>query len=115
TSAPSVFRRTSRRYPRSRPSRIAGRSVSSGVLGFRRERLVLDGAVAAEAIQVEVDDRRREEVHQLRDAEPPHDGEAERLAQLRAGAKAEGQRDRAEESSEGGHQDGTEAEQAGPA
>src|SRR5690348_13372110 len=69
-------------------------------------------AVAArEAVEVEVDHRRSEEGEHLADDQPADHGEAERMAQLRADARAEHQRQHAEERGGGCHQDRPEAQE----
>src|SRR5579885_1671784 len=50
-----------------------------------------------EAVEGEVDDRRRVEGEDLAHEEPAHDGDAERPAQLGAGARAEGERQPAQQ------------------
>ena len=91
--------------------------VRGGQLGFA---LVLGGAFVAavvdalaEVLEEEVDDRRGVEGEDLREQEAADDGDAERLAQFRAGADADGEGDGAEERGHGGHHDGAEADDAG--
>ena len=67
----------------------------------------------AEPVEEQIDHRRREQGQQLADDQPADDRDAERMAQLRAGAGAEHQRQRAEERRHGRHQDRPEAQQAG--
>jgi len=66
-----------------------------------------------QAVEEEVDDRGGEEGEHLRDDEAADDGNAKRLAQFRAYAHADGQREAAEQSGHCCHHDGPEAEQAG--
>src|SRR5579863_1274251 len=66
----------------------------------------------AEIVEVEEDDRGRVEGQRLRDDEPADDGDPQRVAQLRAFAGAERQRQRAEQGGEGGHHDRAEAQEA---
>ena len=67
----------------------------------------------AEFVQIQVDDRRREQRQRLAHDQAAHHGVAERLAQLRTRAAAERQRQRAEQRRHGGHHDRPEAQQAG--
>ncbi len=66
-----------------------------------------------EAVEVKIDDRSGEERQKLAHDEAADDGDAERAAELGAGAAAERERKRAEQRSHGGHEDGTETKQAG--
>ena len=66
-----------------------------------------------EAVEIEIDDRSGEERQELTHYEAADDGDTERAAKFRAGAVAERERKRAEQRSHGGHEDGTETEQAG--
>jgi hypothetical protein len=66
-----------------------------------------------QTIQVQVDHRCREQCQHLAQNQAPDHRVAERLAQLRAGAVAEHQRQRTEDRRRGGHHDGPEAQQAG--
>ena len=63
--------------------------------------------------KAEIDHRRREQRQHLADEQAADDGDAERMAQLGAGAGAEHQRQRAEERRQRRHQDRPEAQQAG--
>ena len=74
------------------------------------------GAIAvapAEAVEIEVDHRRRIERQDLADEQAADDRDAERLAQLRAVAEADRQRQGAQDRRHGGHQDGPEAQDGG--
>src|SRR6266404_319267 len=86
-----------------RSSRRALFAVPS--LGF----LVFTGEVPRQAIaqprEREIDHRRGEQCEHLADDEAADDGEAERVAQLRAGSRAEHQRQRAEQRRHRRHQD----------
>ena len=64
-------------------------------------------------VEIDIDDRRREEGQHLRKEKSADDGIAERLADLRAGAGAEHQRHAAEQRRHRRHQDRAEAQQAG--
>jgi len=55
----------------------------------------------ADAVHGEIDDRRRVERQELAQQQPADDGDAERKAQLRAGAAFDGERERAEQRGEG--------------
>ena len=66
-----------------------------------------------EPIQIQIDDRRRVQRQHLADHQAADDGDAERSAQLRAGAAAERQRQRAQQRRHRGHHDRPEAQQAG--
>ena len=66
---------------------------------------------AAEPVEIDVDHRRGEQRQQLADQQAADDGDAERMAQLRARAAAEHQRQRAEQRRHRRHQDGAEAQQ----
>jgi methyl acetate hydrolase len=68
---------------------------------------------ALQAIEIEIDHRRRVEREQLAERQAAHHGVAERLAQFRAGAGAEHQRHAAEQRRRRGHQDRPEPQQAG--
>src|SRR5579871_2284241 len=68
----------------------------------------------AEALEIEINDRGRVQREDLADGKPADDGDAERLAQLRAFAGRDRKRQRTEQGCERGHHDGTEAQQAGP-
>ena len=59
----------------------------------------------SEAIQVKINDRRRVERQELREQQAADDGDAQRLAQFRASAVFQGQRQRAEQRRQGGHHD----------
>src|SRR5713101_2671900 len=83
------------------PCALAAREVVS----FRQLEQPLDrrGYVAppfAQAVKIEVDDRRGEEGEELRDEEAADDGDAERLAQFRAAAPIERHRQGAEQRGE---------------
>ena len=67
----------------------------------------------AEAIEVEIDDRRGVERKHLAEEQTAGDGDAERPAQLRTRACAKGQRQGAKQSRHGGHEDGAEAQHTG--
>src|SRR6266700_3842231 len=69
--------------------RLRERSASRRLLILRQP--------ARHPAEGEVDDRRRVERQELRDGEAADDGDAERLAQLGAGAALEGERQRAEQ------------------
>ena len=71
------------------------------------------GGPEAEAVEIEIDDRRGEEREHLADDQAADDGDAERAAQFGAGAGAERQGQAAEQRRHGGHHDGAEAQQAG--
>ena len=71
-------------------------------------------AAAAEPVEAEIDDRRREQGQHLAEDQPADDRDPERMAQLRAGAGAEHQRQRAEQRRHGRHQDRAEAQAARP-
>ena len=64
-------------------------------------------------VKGKIDDRGREQRQQLADHKPADDGGTKRMAQLRAGAAVEHQRQRAEDRGQCRHQDGAETEQAG--
>src|SRR6266545_3554836 len=66
-----------------------------------------------EAIEVQVDDGRGVEREDLREDQTAHDGDAERPPQLRAGARAEGEGQAAEEGGHRRHHDGPEAQETG--
>src|SRR5262245_3715878 len=66
----------------------------------------------AEAIEVEIDDRRGVEGEHLAHDEAAHDGDAERTAEFGAGAGADDERQSAKRRGHGGHEDGAETEQA---
>ena len=85
---------------------VHGRPASDDVLSVPRE-------PRGQAIEPEVDDRRRVEREQLTDEEAADDGDAERPPELRAGSGTEGQRDPAEQRRQRGHHDRAEAKQAG--
>ena len=79
-----------------------------------RARPAVAVAVApTEAVEIDVDHRRRIERQDLADDQAADDRDAERLAQLRAVAEAERQRQRAQHRRHGRHQDRPEAQQAG--
>ncbi len=63
------------------------------------------------ALHRQVDDRGRIEREQLAQQQAADDGDAERVAQLRAGAALEGERNGAEQGRERGHHDRAEAQQ----
>src|SRR5207248_4896919 len=67
----------------------------------------------AEAVEIEIDDRRRVERQHLRQQQPADDAVAERLAYLGAGAGPEHQRHAAQQRRHRRHQDGPEAQHAG--
>ena len=67
------------------------------------------------AVEIEIDDRRDVQRQELRHAQAADHRDAERLAQLGAGAGAERDRQRAEDRGECRHHDRTEAQQAGVA
>jgi hypothetical protein len=79
---------------------------------FRADSVQLHDA-PLQAVEEKVDYRGGEEGQHLRDDQSADDGDAQRLAQLRADAHADGQRKPAEQGSHGGHHDGAEAQQAG--
>src|SRR5438477_12599610 len=66
-----------------------------------------------QALHLQINDRRRVERQQLAQQQAADDGNAERVAQFRAGAGFERQRDRAEQRGERGHHDWPEAQEAG--
>ena len=69
--------------------------------------------VAAGLVEIDVDHRRGEQGQQLADQKAADDGDAQRMAQLRAHARAQHQRQGAEQRRHRGHQDGAEAQQRG--
>src|SRR5580698_7852142 len=69
--------------------------------------------LAPDTVEEEIDNRSGEEREHLRDEQTADDGDAERGAELRAGAAAECERNSAEERGHRGHHDGTEAQKAG--
>src|SRR5215469_5328078 len=73
--------------------------MARGSLGGRAalRRPAPGGDAALEAVEVEVDDRGREQRQELRQDESTHDRDAERMAQLRSRAGADHQGARAEE------------------
>ena len=77
--------------------------------GLRRP---ASGEAHRQPVEVEIDHRRGEQRQHLADDQAADDGEAERLAQLGAGALAQHQRQRAEDRRHGGHHDRPEAQQA---
>ena len=66
----------------------------------------------AEAVEIEIDHRRRVERQHLADHQPADDRDAERPAQLGAFAEADRQRQRAEHRRHRRHHDRAEAQQA---
>ena len=66
-----------------------------------------------DAVERQVDHRRREQGQHLAHQQAADDADAERMAQLRSRAGAEHQRQGAEDRRHGGHQDRPEAQQAG--
>ena len=78
-----------------------------------RQPAVAVAVAAAEAVEIDVDHRRRIEGQDLADHQAADDRDAERLAQLRAVAEAQRQRQRAQHRRHGRHQDRAEAQQAG--
>ena len=64
-----------------------------------------DGAAAAQLVEQHVDHRRGQQRQQLAGDQPADDGDAQRPAQLGAFAKADGQRQRAQNGGQRGHQD----------
>src|SRR5260370_6634052 len=64
----------------------------------------------AEAIEAEIDDRRREQGERLAQDQPADDRDPERMAQLRPGAGAEHQRQRREHRGKRRHHDRAEAQ-----
>jgi hypothetical protein len=74
--------------------------------GFRRE------ARKRQPVEEQIDHRRGVERQHLADDQAADDGDAERLAQFRADAGAQRQRQAAEQRGEGGHHDRPEAQQA---
>src|SRR4051812_41466185 len=78
----------------------------------RRARALAAGKAAAEAVHVQVNHGRRVEREHLRNQEPAHDADAERPPELRAHARTERERQRAEQRRHGRHHDRSEAEQA---
>src|SRR5258708_28106013 len=71
------------------------------------------GEPMREAVEIEVDDRRGVEGEPLRHEQAADNGDAERAAQLGAGALADGERQAAADRGEGRHHDRPEAQQAG--
>ena len=82
-----------------------------------RHRRLAAGARADEprlqALHRQVDDGRGVEREQLAQEQAADDGDAERIAQLRAGARLQRQRQRAEQRGERRHHDGAEAQKRG--
>src|SRR5439155_21808477 len=76
-----------------------------------RSRKRMRALLAREAVEGDVDDRRGEEGEHLREEQAAHDGDAEGLPQLGAGAVADGQRDAAKQGGESGHEDRPEAQE----
>src|SRR4051794_25184793 len=87
-----------------------GGLVAVALVGLARE---IARQAAAEPGKRKVDHRGGEERQHLADDEPADDGDAERVAQLRAGAGAEHQRQRAEQRRRRGHQDRPQAQETG--
>ena len=89
--------------------------VSRGVERFRceTERAARAAAPLSETVEVEINHRRGVEREELREQQAADDRDAERLAQLGAGAAAQHQGQGAEEGRQRGHQDRPEAQQAG--
>ena len=71
------------------------------------------GDPLAEPVEEDVDDRRGVEGEDLAQQQSADHGDAQRTAQLRAEAGADGQRNAAQQRGHGGHHDGAEAQQAG--
>jgi hypothetical protein len=71
------------------------------------------GGFLPQLVQHHEHHRRGVEGEDLAEDQAADDGDAQRLAQLGAVAAADGERDRAEERRQGGHQDRPEAQQAG--
>src|SRR5258706_11777742 len=65
------------------------------------------------ALKQEVDDRRSVEREGLREQKAADNGDAQRTAQLGAGAESDGEREGAEKSSHSGHHDGPKPDDAG--
>ena len=87
--------------------------IRPALVGSERRRRPAAGQPHRQAIEIEVDDRRREQREHLADDQAADDGDAERLAQFGAGAGTEHQRQRAEDRGHRGHHDRPEAQQAG--
>ena len=71
------------------------------------------GDALAKPVEEDVDDRRGVEGEELAEQQPADHGDAQRPAQFRAQARADRQRNAAQQRGHGGHHDGTETQQAG--
>ena len=90
-----------------------GEAVAHGVSVATAPPTAPNAEAAADALEQQIDDRRREQGQHLADGESADDGEAERVAQLRADAGPEHQRQRAEHRRHRRHQDRPKPQQAG--
>src|SRR6185437_3696923 len=90
----------------------AGGSFARDGLGRVRRRSP-PTEIRIEAVEIEVDDRRREQRQRLAEEQAADHGETKRPAQLRAGAGAEHERQAAEQRRRRRHHDRPEAQQAG--
>src|SRR5579862_2274682 len=104
--AGTVVRLVSLSRPR---NRLGTAHVGSHIEAFH---LLPSGGPGAEAVEVEIDDRRGVEGEHLAHHEASHNSNPQGAANLRAVPMSNRQRDAAEHGSHGGHHDGPEAQLA---